>query len=99
MTNQEHIYLRSLAEDALEKLFAQKNVTIKHPPDWKRDGFPLPIKREKAAADGTVTQNYRPLAILEYVNEKLANEVVRARMQGNTLRQRRQTEDEDEDEL
>lgn len=95
MTNQEHIYLRSLAEDALEKLFAQKNVTIKHLPDWKRDGFPLPIKREKAAADGTVTQTYRPLAILEFVNEKLANEVTGARI-AEMHRQRRETEDEDE---
>ena len=72
--------LTSLAHEATEALLAQKPVTVKHPPNWQRDGFPLPMVRQKPAVDGSVTQQYRPLAILEYVNDKLINEKAGERM-------------------
>lgn len=72
--------LTTLAHEATEALLAQQPVTVKHPPNWQRDGFPLPTVRRKPAADGSVTQQYRPLAILEYVNEKLIGEKTGERM-------------------
>ena len=64
--------LTMLAFDAVSCLLAQIPVTVTHAAGWERNGFPLPLKRGEKAADGSVTQNYRPLAILEYVHEKLA---------------------------
>ena len=61
-----------LAFDAVSCLLAQIPVTVTHAAGWERDGFPLPIKRMTSADDGSVTQDYRPLAILEYVHEKLS---------------------------
>lgn len=72
--------LTDLAHEATEALLAQKPVTVKHPPNWQRDGFPLPTVREKPDMFGYVTQQYRPLAILEYVNEKLIGEKTGERM-------------------
>ncbi len=60
-----------LAFNATAQLLARAPVTVTHPPGWERDGFPLPIKRMAPAGDGSVTQNYRPLVILEYVEEQL----------------------------
>lgn len=39
------------------------------------DGFPLPIKRVRS--DGDITQDYRPLAILEYIQDVVSGEVAR----------------------
>lgn len=64
--------LEALAHEALAALLAQKHVNVTHPKGWERDGFPLPWTRMKPKADGSVTQPYRPLAILEYVHEKLS---------------------------
>lgn len=64
--------LESLANQATAALLAQQHVVVTHPPGWERDGFPLPVKRMQPAADGSVTQNYRPLVIFEYVHEKLS---------------------------
>lgn len=64
--------LETLARQAVEHLLAQQPMMVTHPPGWQRNGYPLPMKRAKPAADGSVTQPYRPLAILEYVHEKLS---------------------------
>lgn len=39
------------------------------------DGFPLPIKRVRG--DGDITQDYRPLAILEWIQDVVSGEVAR----------------------
>ena len=67
----------SLAHAALEALLTQALVTLTHEPMWERKGFPLPTKRMPANPDGTVTQTYRPLALLEYVDENLRDEAAR----------------------
>lgn len=41
------------------------------------DGFPLPIKRVQAPIDGDITQRYRPLAILEWIQDVVSGEVAR----------------------
>lgn len=63
--------MRALALRAVEHLLAQTLVEVTHPADWKRDGFPLPVKRMAPSPDGSVTQNYRPIVVLEWVNDKL----------------------------
>ena len=66
----------SLARKATEAMLEQKALTVRHEPGWEREGFPLPIKRNKIPnADGTITQEYRPLAILEYVDEVCSGEL------------------------
>lgn len=70
----------NLVNEAAAALLARKNVTITHPPGWVRDGFPLPVKRVKPDIFGSVTQEYRPVAIFEYVNDKLNGEAVSERM-------------------
>lgn len=39
------------------------------------EGFPLPIKRVRG--EGDITQEYRPLAILEYIQDVASGEVAR----------------------
>lgn len=70
----------ALVNQAAAALLARTTVTVTHPPGWVRDGFPLPIKRQKADVFGSVTQDYRPLAILEYVNDKLNGDAAGERM-------------------
>lgn len=72
--------ISDLALDALESLLAQQPVTVTHEREWKRDGFPLPIKRNAPNMDGTTTQEYRPMAILEFVQETLSGEIAARRM-------------------
>lgn len=69
-----------LVNQAAAALLARTNVTITHPPGWIRDRFPLPIKRNKPDVFGSVTQDYRPMALLEYVNDKLNGEALAERM-------------------
>lgn len=69
--------LRSLANRATEALLKQQLVEITHPADWERNGYPLPWKRNPKSADGSVTQEYRPLALLEYVDECLRDAAAR----------------------
>jgi hypothetical protein len=64
-----------LVVDAANALLAQELVTIRHEAGWKREGFPLPAKRVPAAPDGSVTQQYRPLALLEYAHDVLSGEI------------------------
>lgn len=72
--------LKTLTDVAAAALLARQNVTVKHQPNWSRNGFPLPVKRMPADIFGSVTQDYRPLAILEYVNEKVNAEATGERM-------------------
>ncbi|HEX8350520.1 MAG TPA: hypothetical protein VF598_11200 [Hymenobacter sp.] len=74
MTHDERM-VRLLANQATHHLLQQQPMSVTHPADWKRDGFPLPIKRMPADADGTTTQEYRPMAVLEYVQEFLSGEI------------------------
>lgn len=67
--------LRELAYRAVTGMFEQKPVTITRHKDEPRNGMPLPIKRMEPDADGNVTQQYRPLAILEYINDVLSGEL------------------------
>lgn len=69
-----------LVNQAAAALLARKNVTVTHPPGWQRDGFPLPVKRMKPDIFGAVTQEYRPVAIFEYVNDKLNGQATGERM-------------------
>lgn len=64
--------LTSIAAQATHYLLLQQPMTITHAAGWERNGFPLPIKRMVADSDGTTTQDYRPMAILEYVHEVLS---------------------------
>jgi len=64
--------IAELAHRATDCLLTQTLVEVTHPVDWKRDSFPLPMKKMPISPDGTQTQNYRPLAILEYIHEKLS---------------------------
>ena len=58
--------MRDLALQALQHLLAGTPMTITHvrPP-----GFPLPVKRMPDNPDGTVTQSYRAIAVLEYIGD------------------------------
>lgn len=67
--------IQILANKATYYLLKQQPMPISHEAGWKREGFPLPIKRMLPDADGTTTQEYRPLAILEYVQEVLSGEI------------------------
>ena len=66
--------LKTLAQQATHFLLLQQPLEITHAPGWERNGFPLPIKRQPARPDGSTTQDYRPLVILEYVQEALAKQ-------------------------
>ena len=71
---------KHLAETALICLLLQKPMTLVLRPNYTRDGLPLPMKRMPVNEDGTTTQNYRPIDILEYVQEVLSGEMARRRM-------------------
>lgn len=60
--------LSALAHQALAHLLAGTPMTITH---VRPVGFPLPVKRMPNNPDGTVTQAYRAIAVLEYVGEKV----------------------------
>lgn len=68
--------LRHLAESAVIAILHRTTVSVTRDASCEREGFPLPIKRNKIPnADGTITQEYRPLAILEYVDEACSGEL------------------------
>lgn len=76
--------LEMMALQAVGQLLQQQPMIVTHPQGWVRPEFwPLPIKREAPRADGVVVQGYRPMAILEFVNETLANDLRSARMKGD----------------
>ncbi len=68
--------LRHLAESAVIAILHRTSVSVTRDANCEREGFPLPIKRNKIPnADGTITQEYRPLAILEYIDEACSGEL------------------------
>ena len=68
--------LRWLAESAVLGILHRTTVSVTRATNCEREGFPLPIKRNKIPnADGTITQEYRPMAILEYVEEACSGEL------------------------
>ena len=68
--------LRHFAESAVIAILHRTSVSVTRDANCEREGFPLPIKRNKIPnADGTITQEYRPLAILEYVDEACSGEL------------------------
>ena len=71
--------IKELAHYATSCLLLQESVSVVHAADWKRDGFPLPIKRMEPSENGTTTQEYRPMAILEYVQEVLSGDMAKRR--------------------
>lgn len=72
--------LKSLAAQALWYLLEQKPMPITRPEEAPRNGLPLPIRRMHPDDQGMVTQNYRPMAILEYVQEMLSGEMTARRL-------------------
>jgi hypothetical protein len=71
-----HDQFGEMAHLATTSLLAQVPVVIGFGQSQRPDGFPLPIKRNKEANDeGVVIQMYRPLAILEYVNDVLSGKI------------------------
>lgn len=69
--------LHELAHLAVAHLLDQTPVVITRHKDAPRNGMPLPIKKVAPNQDGYVTQEYRPLAILEYVNDILSGDLAR----------------------
>lgn len=69
--------LHELAHLAVAHLLDQTPVVITRHKDAPRNGMPLPIKKVAPNQDGYVTQEYRPLAILEYVNDVLSGDLAR----------------------
>jgi len=67
--------LDNLARYAAGCMLRQIPVEVTHDGDKKPKGFPLPIKKMAPGADGLLRQEYRPLAILEYVHEVLSGEI------------------------
>lgn len=68
--------LRHLAESAVIAILHRTSVSVTHDANCERGGFPLPIRRNKLPnADGTITQEYRPMAILEYVEEACSGDL------------------------
>ena len=76
MTDMTRDRLRHLAESAVIGILHRTTVSVTRDANCEREGFPLPIRRNKIPnADGTITQEYRPLAILEYVDEACSGEL------------------------
>lgn len=64
-----------LANRATHALLMQVPLEVTHADGWQREGFPLPIKRMPVNDAGEVVQQYRPIAILEYVQEVLSGQI------------------------
>lgn len=76
------------AHAALGSLFDGCAHTITHPAGWQRPrNWPLPIAATEPAADGTLTRSYRPIAVLEWINEQVQNEAAAERMRAQQAAQ------------
>lgn len=76
MTNhyaQDHHY--RLANSALSHLLKNTPMPITLRGGERPEGFPLPLKR--VHGEGDITQEYRPLAILEWIQDVVSGEVAR----------------------
>ncbi len=68
--------IAKFGDRALHGLIYQTLVEITHEAGWVREqGFPLPVKKQQANPDGTLTQQYRPMAIFEWIQETLSGEI------------------------
>jgi len=73
--------IAQLAAKAHYGLMYQTLVEITHEAGWVREtGFPLPVKKNQKNADGTLTQQYRPMAIFEFIQETLSGEIAARKM-------------------
>ena len=79
---------QELAKLAFEALLNQVPVPITHEAGYARNGWPLPIKRMAPSEDGTTTQQYRPMAILEFIQETLSGEAARHKVNDRRAEQR-----------
>lgn len=87
--------IQNLARRATEALLQQKPLTVAHEPGWSRDGFPLPMVRNKTPNEnGYIVQHYRPLAILEYVDDVLSG-ALKARQQQQRAAQKKKESGDD----
>ena len=77
--------IKELANRATHALLAQELLEVTHEPDWEREGFPLPVKRMSLATDGSLTQMYRPMVALEYVQEYLSGEIKARQMRDKAI--------------
>lgn len=70
----------ALINAAGDAMLYRMNVTVHHPAGWKRpDNWPLPAVKEHPGPDGVTVQTYRPLAVLEWCEYKLAEPERQAR--------------------
>jgi hypothetical protein len=75
----------TLGEVALRCLLAQQTVNMVLPDKWERPrNFPLPIKADKASP----VRSYRPLAILEWINDELSGANKAAEMKARASKQK-----------
>jgi hypothetical protein len=82
------INLRTLALAATNAMLNRDTVSWSHHASEARPEYwPLPIKREPAGPDGLVTQKYRPIALLEYVEDRLAAKDAAERQRSRTIAQ------------
>ena len=63
-----------LAFEATAALLAGGTVTIQHPANWVRAGFPLPVQRHQPDPDGITRQVYRPVQVLQWIAERVEAE-------------------------
>lgn len=93
--------LEGVVELASERLLEQKLARIQLPPNWTRpEFFPLPhTKLAIEHADGSVTREYRPLALLEYVHCVLEGQLKGEAIAKRHAERRAAGETQDEDEL
>ena len=78
--------IENYAHLAAQCMVERKPVTLTHAPGWQRPtNWPLPMVKGTPAADGSLTQNYRPLAILEYVDYALGEAAKEAKSEGGDL--------------
>lgn len=64
---------QQIANEAVKHMLAQTNMPVQHAPGWQRPtNWPLPVKKVAPDADGFTRQHYRPIVVLEYVNDMLS---------------------------
>lgn len=71
LTLEEVEELKDLAQRALLAMISLNPVSITRRKGEPNNGLPLPIKRQDPDSKGNTTQNYRAIAVLEYVNDRL----------------------------
>lgn len=69
--------IRNMARRAADCLIDQRPFNFPRADGESLPGFPLPIKKMPADANGLRWQDYRPLAILEYCNDFLSGEIAK----------------------